>query len=381
MTTKATNYINHIFLLLDASSSMHGLTDKVIQVADEWVKHLAEKSRERSEETRISVYTFADTAVCRIWDTDVLRLPSIKEYYEPDGWTALVDAVHLSLNDADLITEKYGRHDFLFYAVTDGVENRSRGTGDRIAWGRVPKYELARQLRERFTKAGIGRAGSNRSIGVLVPSEAGYREAIEFGFPAGNIGVWDATTEAGLKKAMTMMKTSTDSYMTARTTKGAGSTSLFVGANVDAKAIKAADLKPLPTENRKFVLVTKSRSTEDLFFEKPINRVTKKRLVADTAWHIEIKSFVDAAYPPYRVGMAFYELVKSEKVAADKRIAVVENNTKQVYVGAGARQLLGLPNGDCRVKPTLNPDYKIFVESTSLNRHLRIGTEVLLLTK
>jgi hypothetical protein len=355
---------------------MEHLTDKVIQVADEWVKHLAERSKERDEETRISVYTFADEGFCRIWDTDVLRLPSVKQFYQPYGWTALIDTVVLSLDDADLISEKYGKHDFLFYAITDGAENRSKGKGKGPMYGRIARSELIRQFKERLRAL-----ASNRSLGLLVPNDTGYREAVEFGFPQGNIGLWDATSEDGLEKAMTMLKTSTDTYLTTRETKGRGSTSLFVGENVDANSIKNAKLVPLPVDDRRFVLVTKSRSTESLFFEKAINAVTKKRLVPDKAWHVEISDFVNAAHPPYRVGMAFYELIKSEKVAADKRIAVVDNNTKQVYVGPGARQLLGLPNGECRVKPTLNPDYKIFVESTSLNRHLRLGTELLLLTK
>ena len=157
-------------------------------------------------------------------------------------------------------------------------------------------------------------------------------------------------------------------------------TSLFVGADVNAAAVKAANLTPLPTKERKIVVVARTKNTEALFFEKPINRVTKSRPVADKAWHVEIQPFVEAAYPPYRVGMAYYELSKSEKVTADKQIAVVEVDTNQVYVGDGARALLGLPNGVCRVKPTLNQDYKIYVESTSLNRHLKVGTHLLLLT-
>lgn len=368
------NLTNHIFLILDASYSMQGLQQKVIKVTDELIASLAKDSVEKEQETRVSVYTFADTARCDIWDMDVMRLPSMRELYSVRGNTALVDATFLALDDADLITEKYSDHAFLTFVLTDGEENASRGSGPKPAYGRPPRDVLARQMAER-----IGALGNNRTVALLVPDDRGYREAKEFGFD--NIAIWDATTETGLQQAVEEIKVATRTYMDNRA-KGVRSTkSLFVGANVDAAAVKAAKLTPLPTSDRKIVVVARSKALQDIFFEKPINRPTKNRPVADKAWHVEIKPYVDAAYPPYRVGMGYYELTKSEKVTGDKQIAVVEVDTNQVYVGDGARQLLGLPQGVCRVKPTLNAEYKIFVESTSLNRHLREGTQVLLLTK
>lgn len=376
MTAIAKNLTTHVALVLDRSVSMRDLAEKTVQVADELVEFLAGQSKKMNQEWRVSVYTFGDDVNCHIWDMDVLRLPSMKEHYRIGGSTALIDATMTALDDFDKITEHRGDHSFLAYVITDGEENVSRGTGQRPAFGRAPRTGLATELKNR-----IGGLQDNRTVSLLVPDERGVRMAQSFGFPTGNILVWDASSEAGMEKAARTIQESATTYMRARTTGVRSTTSLFVGENVDAKSIKDAKLIPLPTENRRFVLVTKSRSTESLFFERPINRVTKKRLVPDKAWHVEIKDFVDAAYPPYRVGMAFYELIKAERVTADKRIAVVDNNTKQVYVGDGARRLLSLPNGDCRVKPTLNPGYKIFVESNSVNRHLRLGTEVLLLTK
>lgn len=368
------NLTNHIFLVLDASYSMQHLQEKVIKVTDELISSWAKDSVEKEQETRVSVYTFADTSRCDIWDMDVMRLPSMSGVYSVRGNTALIDATCLALDDSDLITEKYSDHAFLIVVLTDGQENASRGTGVRPAYGRLPRDVLASQMAERFR--GLK---DNRTVAVLVPNDQDYAEAKRYGFE--NIALWDATTEAGLQKAVEEIKVATRTYMDNRA-KGVRSTkALFVGAEVDADAIKAAKLTPLPTSDRKIVVVARSRALQDIFFEKPINRPTKSRPVADKAWHVEIKPYVDAAYPPYRVGMGYYELTKSEKVTGDKQIAVVEVNTNQVYVGAGARQLLGLPQGVCRVKPTLNPDYKIFVESTSLNRHLREGTQVLLLTK
>lgn len=153
---------------------------------------------------------------------------------------------------------------------------------------------------------------------------------------------------------------------------------LFVGANVDARAIKAADLKPLATSQRKIVRVTKT----DDSFEKVVKPVTKSRLKPEMGWFVEIDKFVRRNLDKeYKVGDAFYELVKTEKVQGDKEIAVVENNTNKVFVGDGARHLLGLPDHVITVKPGMNADYTIFVQSTSLNRHLPHGCQVMLVKR
>lgn len=372
------NYINHIALVLDASGSMSRHQSQLIKVADDQIAYLAQRSKELDQETRVTIYSFDDTVQCLVYDKDVLRLPSIGNLYRIGGMTALIDATLKSQDDLAHTWEGYGDHSFLTFVLTDGMENASTG-GRTIRSNFLTPRE--RQLMIDTLRSRLEKLPDHWTVAVLVPDQQGKREAMQFGFPRDNIAVWDATSEQGVEDAVSAIRTATDTYMTNRTVGVRGSRSLFVGGNVDAKAIKAVGLKPLPTKERKIVVIAKTKDTESLFFERPINSVTKSRPVADKAWHVEIKPFVDAAYPPYRVGMAYYELIKSERVTGDKDIAVVEVNTNQVYVGDGARQLLGLPTGECRIKPTLNRDYKIFVESTSINRHLRIGTQLLLLTK
>jgi hypothetical protein len=373
MTETSQNYINHIALVLDASGSMMRHKGALIKVADQQIEYLAQRSKELEQETRVTIYTFDDEVKCLVYDKDVLRLPSIKTLYRTGGMTALIDATLRSQDDLAHTWEGYGDHSFLTFVLTDGLENASGRTG---GYFREDRVLLAKRLANRLENL-----PDHWTVAVLVPDQMAKREAMSFGFPKDNIAIWDANSSDGVEEAVSTIRTATDTYMTNRTRGVRGSRSLFVGGNVDAKAIKAANLTPLPTADRKIVVVAKTRDTESLFFEKPVNRATKKRPVPDKAWHVEIKPFVDAAYPPYRVGMAYYELTKSERVTGDKQIAVVDVNDNQVYVGDGARQLLGLPTGQCRVKPTLNPSYKIFVESTSLNRHLKVGTQLLLLTK
>lgn len=366
--------INHIALVLDASWSMQDLENAVIRTADDLVAFLATDSQEKRQETRVSIYSFGTTITCHVWDMDVLRLPTLKEHYAARREdTALIDATLLALDDGDLITEKYDDHAHMVYVITDGQENASKLGGERPGFGRLPYSFLAPKMKARL--AGLK---DNRTVAVLVPDEQGVRQAREFGFD--NILIWDASTEAGLERAMATIKTATANYTTSRATQTGfrGTKSLFVGANVDAAAVKAAKLTPLTPKQR---VITRVVKTDDSF-EKPVKPVTKSRLKPEMGWFVKIEDFVKRINKGmYPLGDAFYELVKPESIQGDKEIAVVEVNTQQVFIGDGARQLLGLPAGKTRVKPDLNPNYTIFVQSNSLNRHLPHGCQVMLLKR
>ena len=100
MTTKIENIINHIVLVLDASTSMTHLSSELIKVADNQIAHLAIRSKELDQETRITVYSFASSGYdwrtpkidCLVYDKDVLRMPSIAQVYQAKGNTPLIDA-------------------------------------------------------------------------------------------------------------------------------------------------------------------------------------------------------------------------------------------------------------------------------------------------
>lgn len=377
--SKKQNYIDHVILLLDASGSMGHLSRKIVKVTDDLVAFLAKKSREDNEETRISVYTFDDSTQCHIWDMDVFRLPSMAGLYKIGGMTALADAIHLALDDTNMVPEKYGRHDFMFYVLTDGFENASRTRdGKRPAFGRTPVEVLQEEMQKRFAEL-----PDNRSMLGLAPDDRSAKELYDFGFAKGNVALWDASTEAGLEQAVEQIKTAHTSYVATRSATGVrGTRSAFtVGGQVDAAAIKAAKLKPLASDDYAIVPVT---PVQGLVQEKPDPTMKKpaaglpdnRPMVA----YMEIEPFISRVHPPFRVGKAYYELVKTERIAGNKQLAIVDKNGK-VYLGAGVRQMLGLPEETKTVKPNYNPHYKIYVQSTSLNRHLYLHSSVMVLTK
>lgn len=93
----------------------------------------------------------------------------------------------------------------------------------------------------------------------------------------------------------------------------------------------------------------------------------------------EIRSFVEKNLRyPMALGGAFYQLTKPEpKVQPRKQIILRDKLTGRLYGGRDTRSLLRLPsNGDVKLSPGDQGQYDVFVQSTSVNRKLIAGTDV-----
>lgn len=328
------NYINHIALVLDASASMSHLRETLVRVADNQIAYLAQRSKELDQETRITVYVFDSTVRCVIYDKDVLRLPSIRDHYKTSGMTALIDATLKSQDDLAQTAQLYGDHAFLTYVLTDGQENASRARSDMLVQS-------------------LAALADNWTVACFVPDQTGKFEAKKFGFPADNIAVWD-TSAKGLAEVGETIRKTTDAYMQGRSTGVRGTRTLFAMGvdSLNTQTVRAARLDAL------------SASEYDL-------------LDVDTEGYI--REWVQGKGFTYNAGAAFYQLMKTETIQPTKAIALLERSTGKVFMGSNARDLLGLPAMEVRVKPDFNPLYDVFVQSTSVNRKLVRGTKLLLL--
>lgn len=327
--------INHVALVLDASYSMSGRESKLVQVADEQIKHLALKSEELKQETRVSIYYFGDSTIeCLLFDMDVMRLPSIGDLYKVlYENTALIDATLKSQQDLETTSQLYGDHAFLTFVLTDGEENRSRN----------PASVLSNLLRN---------MGENWSMGFLVPDRNGQRYLERLGVLADSIALWDTTSSIGLASVGTAIRSATDSFMTNRAKGIRGTRSVF-STGLDAV-------------NKTTVTRSLSKMKKQDYSLFPVASKTR------------IDDFVRAQGLSYYQGIGFYQLTKTEDIQPQKEIVVVDKATKAAYSGPEARHLIGLPDGQkMRVRPNHNPQYDVYVQSTSLNRNLMPGTSLL----
>lgn len=321
--------INHVALVLDGSASMSSHTDKLIKVADEQIRHLALKSEELSQETRVSVYLFNDRVQCLIFDMDVMRLPSIEDLYTVGGMTALVDSVIKSQDDLATTSQIYGDHAFLTFILTDGQENRSKNS-----WTKMTPYVSAQH--------------ENWTVGFLVPNQSGVAYMQRLGAAKESIAIWDTTSATGIVDALGTIKTATDTFMTNRASGVRGTRSIFSTGTDTVNRATVQQLAPL-----------------------------KNCALYDVYTKVRIDDFFNNRGISYTPGIGYYQLTKTETIQEHKKIIVVDKKTGKAYGGAQARQLIGLPNEAIRVKPDYNPDYDIFVQSTAWNRNLMPNTRVL----
>lgn len=355
--------VNHVALVMDKSGSMKQHESTVIRVVDEFVKGLKEESISLGHETRISLYAFDHEVECLVWDMDVRALPSMQGVYRVHrGATSLIEATVRSLEDLKSeVSEKYGEHSFLQIVVTDGEENAS-GYSETRQMHTAPYGGVQRraQLDEWLGKIQglMGGMADHWTSAILVPSSLAKRTAQNYGFPAGNISIWDADSAKGVEEAIDMVKTATTNFLRGRDAGVRGTKSLFaVGQDVSVDDVKT-NLKPLDTGS--YILV-------------PVDQESA------------IREFVVRTGHHYKAGCAFYELSKREKIQANKKIAVAEKDpatgrmTGKVFTGPQARQLLGLPDTEVSVKPGHNPNYVMYVQSTSVNRKLKLGTKLLVM--
>lgn len=364
--------INHVALVIDESGSIEDrrLTKAVIDVVDGQVAWLSQLSKDMDQETRVSIYTFSGkSANCVVYDTDVLRLPSLRDHYRPAGGTPMISGTLKAIEDLEKTAQLYGDHGFLIFVITDGEENTS---------AQATPFGTRSILTKRL--AGLG---ANWTVGALVPDFQGKLRAQGFGFDPTNIAIWNATSVGGVSDAGEDIKAATTSYFTTRSTGGSTRTGLFTGLvvkDVTAADVAATGMKPIdPSE---FIIVPVAlASTSTLEYVIPKKSITKAN--PHGVKHVEIMPFVQETGRRYIAGNAFYKLTKSERYDYQKDIVLIHRVTKKVYRGDACKKLIGLDGTSTRIKPqpVKGGEYDVYVQSTSVNRHLEVGGQVLLFHK
>ena len=270
-------------------------------------------------------------------NSSVHRLEPLRTYPANGNSTPLWDSVGELI---EIFESVPNYHDldvsFMVMVVTDGGENSS------TKWSTSKLAEKIRELQK-----------SDRWTFVFrVPR--GQRQSLirNLGVYDDNVIEWDAGSSKDLERTTVVNSAATRSYFTARAS-GAKSTTSFY-ANM--AAVPIAEVKATLTE-------IKDPSLEFLYISRDMDITT----AIEKQWGRRLHR-----------GSAFYQLTKTEEVQDHKLIAVRDKSTRKTYSGAAARQLLGLPDyGTIKLHPGNNGNYDVFIQSTSVNRKLIGGTEVM----
>lgn len=266
--------------------------------------------------------------------TRIEEVPQVFQYSTNGNYTDLWYQTEILLSNAVKAYIKDPNAAQLVMIFTDGHDNRSSS-------------DVVREMKKQ-----IANLNNNDKFTITARVPVGHRQYfVDKGFDAENVMEWEAT-EAGFTNASAVNTRSVASHVATYATTGLAKTKSFF--KTDATNIGTQDLKKL----------------KDISSEICIFPVTQSE---------SIRPFVEARLGRKMIrGAAYYELKKKETVQPQKLLIIRDKKTKMVYAGDEARGLLGLPSGsNIKVAPGDHGNYDIYVQSTSVNRKLDVGAELI----
>lgn len=324
----------------DHSSSMYSLIRAAVKDYNGTIEAIKNASNKQKQDTIVSVVSFNQTVTREHVNSSVNALtPLLESQYYTSGMTSLFDSVGV-LIDEFLNKPDYDDPNvaFLIIAVTDGEDN----TSSKYTASVLAKKIKQLQLTDKWT--------------FIFRVPAGYdRKLVNMGIPSGNIQVWEQTNE-GLNRASQETAAAFTNYYSERAAGKRSTTSFY---KTDLSSVSRSEVRSVMQEITNEVETFKVDSTHDGY---------------------QIRDFIqEKTGVPFVKGTAFYELMKTEKAVQDYKIIIIKDKkSAKIYAGSEARTLLGLPTfGTIKLSPGDHGNFKIFVQSTSVNRKLLAGTSVM----
>lgn len=328
---------NYVVFVRDHSGSMGIIAEPAKNDYNATIASIKEATIAEQQDTIVSVVECGGDVRIPIRNSSIATLKPLARYATAGG-TPLFRAVDNAIAICESVPD-YADPDvsFLIYVTTDGEETEKRNYGKQLG-------QRVKQLQ----------ASDRWTFAFRVP-RGSARDFVALGIPEGNVMEWDQSAR-GMAVAQTQSQDAFRGYFSARSS-GARSVSTFYASmsNVTTADVKAA--------------------LEDIS--------TKVTLwpVADAEHEMAIRDFVEKRLKgaPLKKGAAFYQLTKSEdKVQGTKKIVIRDKTTNAIYYGDAARQMLGIPQySDIRLKPADLGNFDVFIQSTSVNRKVQAGSQIL----
>ena len=354
--------ITHVGICLDSSGSMGSVAAETKKAVNEVLDTIRESAKAKGHESDVSFWTFGvSSGRSKVMSynsgypfgksilggtlnhevrEDYFRAPAANApeiyAYVPSGGTPLSDSIGNAIER--LMTIQHAPDDdyaFLLQIITDGEENQST----KYSVAHVREAIEARQNSDKWT------------FSFLVPPGKKAAFVRLYGVPDGNVREWERTT-VGVQNMSIATRGATSAYYGARSMGETKSVDFF------------ADLSKVSPQS------VASKLTD----------VTNKVKATNVDKEVGIKEFVESHGQTYRRGDSYYPLTKKELVQLNKRILVQDKKTNRIYTGNKVRDVLGLPtSGDLKINPLNLSYFNLFVQSTSDNRRLVRGTQLVTL--
>lgn len=269
-------------------------------------------------------------------NSTVNLLKPLTEYTTEGDGTPLYDSIGELITLMESVPDVDSPNvSFLLIVITDGLENASN------TWN---AYKLK-------TKLDLLHRTDRWTFTFRTPKGSAAVLQGKLGIPIGNFYEWD-TTKEGLELSHKATTKAVKSYYTQRAA-GISSTQSFY---TDLSKVTSADVKSV---------------LDDITNEVTAFTITTKYHDA------QIRDFIISRKKgPFNIGCGFYELTKREKVQSYKQVVIKDLRSNKFYGGQAARDLIGLSDQATNVNPGDHSHYKIFVQSTSVNRKVKQNTQL-----
>ncbi|MEE4260376.1 MAG: hypothetical protein V2I62_11480 [Bacteroidales bacterium] len=330
----------HIAFCIDESGSISGIVRPLVEAYNRNVASIRDSVLAEGQEATMTALTFGHRTLKhrllyvghQVQTIEELKDSDIK----PSGMTPLFDSVYRAIEKLQELDDGKDGTTFVINVVTDGYENSSEYPGVIAAIAAM--NEKIATDRWTFT--------------FLVPDgNAGYFSN-KYSIPRGNIQEWDTKTEKGTSQAFIQNSSAFSNYFLSKS-RGIKSTKTFYSDLTDTTV--------------RTVRSELSEITNQVEFIRPAN-------------DCQIRAAIIDAGKPYIKGSAFYQLIKTEKkVQPYKMVALRVKSSGKVFCGTKARELLGIAGiqHTVRLVPGDHAKFDVFIQSTSVNRKIPAGTEVM----
>ncbi len=214
----ATVLANHVAIVLDESGSMNSMRREAIDAFNQQANDIQDKAKDQT--TTVSLVKFSTTVPNPIyWAEPVERLRPIgPDDYAPDGMTAMLDAVGLTIDRLKKLPDANDEDtSFLVLIISDGCENNSKRYSYQDIAERI--QELDKTDRWTFTYL-----GANQDLA---------RVAAQMNIPAANVSPF-AADASGMADGALQMRVSSARFFEGRRTGKKSSKDFYTPAPDDA---------------------------------------------------------------------------------------------------------------------------------------------------
>lgn len=332
----------HVAFCIDESGSIQGIVAPLVSAYNKNVEGIRDSVLAEGQEATMTALTFGHRTLKHRVLYVGHQVQTVKELKNsdiiPSGMTPLFDSVYRAIKKLEELDDGKPDTTFIVSVVTDGQENSSNDPGVEATIRAMQKKINT----DRWTFA------------FLVPNGSASYFSRKYRIPMGNIQEWDEKTAAGTEQAFVANTRAFSGYFIS---KSAG----------DLKSKKSSFYSDLSD-----LTVRKARTA--------LSKITKQVSFIPCGSEVKIKDAVLNAGLPWIKGAAFYQLVKTEKRVQDYKLVALRVKTSgEVYCGQEARDMLGIGNvvGTVRLVPGDHAKFDVFIQSTSVNRKIPAGSEVM----